>query len=222
MVTGLLLLHTSPVHVPVFEALRDRSHPGAVLRHLVVPELLDRARTEGPEAVAPALLGLLTDAGPDGAGGTGGPGPVLVTCSTLGAVAEGLTPALGAPVLRVDRPMAAAAVRTGPRIVVLATVESTRAPTEALLAEEAAGAAVSVRTQLVAGAWERFAAGDTAGCLALVAAAADAVTDADVIVLAQVSVAAAADLVTTRVPVLSSPATGLAAALELLPARRPA
>ncbi|MGW6939171.1 aspartate/glutamate racemase family protein [Streptomyces xanthophaeus] len=218
MVTGLLLLHTSPVHVPVFEALRDRSHPGAVLRHLVVPELLDRARTEGPEAVAPALLGLLTDAGP---GGAGGPGPVLVTCSTLGAVAEGLTPALGAPVLRVDRPMAAAAVRTGPRIVVLATVESTRAPTEALLAEEAAGAAVSVRTQLVAGAWERFAAGDTAGCLALVAAAADAVSDADVIVLAQVSIAAAADLVTTRVPVLSSPATGLAAGLALLPARRP-
>lgn len=205
--TGLLLLHTSPVHVPVFDALRDRNHPGAELRHLVVPELLDRARADGPESVAPALLELLADAGP---------GPVLVTCSTIGAVAEALAPALGAPVLRVDRPMAAAAVRTGRRIAVLAALESTLGPTRALLAEEAAGAPVSISTHVVAGAWERFAAGDTAGCLAVVAAAAEAVTDADVVVLAQVSMAGAADLAATRVPVLSSPAPGLAAGLRLL------
>ncbi|MFD3694926.1 aspartate/glutamate racemase family protein [Streptomyces sp. NPDC058646] len=209
MVNGLLLLHTSPVHVPVFDALRDRCHPGAGLRHLVAPHLLDRARAEGPESVAPALLGLLAEAGPS---------PVLVTCSTIGAVAEALAPALGVPVLRVDRPMAAAAVRTGPRIAVLATVESTLTPTGELLAEEAraAGAAVSVRTQLVAGAWERFEAGDAQGCLARVAAAVEAVTDADVVVLAQASMAAAAELAASRIPVLSSPAPGLAAGLELV------
>ncbi|MEJ8641265.1 arylsulfatase [Streptomyces sp. MS1.HAVA.3] len=205
---GLLLLHTSPVHVPVFDALRDRHHPGAVLRHLVVPELLDRARAEGPEAVAPDLLGLLADAGPV---------PALVTCSTIGATAESLAPALGAPVLRVDRPMAAAAVRTaGARITVLAALESTLAPTAQLLAEEAGERPVSIRTRLVAGAWECFEAGDGAGCLARVAAAADAVTDADVIVLAQVSMAGAAELVTTRIPVLASPAAGLAAGLALV------
>ncbi|WP_405681311.1 aspartate/glutamate racemase family protein [Streptomyces sp. NBC_00868] len=206
MVTDLLLLHTSPAHVPVFDALRDRSHPGAVLRHRVVPELLDRARAEGPQAVAPDLARLLAEAGPV---------PVLVTCSTIGATAESLAPALGSPVLRVDRPMAAAAVRTGARIVVLATVESTFAPTCELLAEEAGERPVSIRTQLVAGAWERFAAGDDAGSLARVAEAADAVIDADVIVLAQASMAGAADLVTTRILVLSSPAPGLAAGLRL-------
>ncbi|MEV7525258.1 aspartate/glutamate racemase family protein [Streptomyces sp. NPDC091371] len=206
MVTGagLVLLHTSAAHVPVFDALRDRNHPGAVLRHLVVPELLARARVEGPEAVAPALLEVLAEAGP---------GPVLVTCSTIGAVAEALAPALGAPVLRVDRPMAAAAVRTGARIVVLATVESTLAPTVELLAEEAGERPLSIVTHLVDGAWERFAAGDRAGSLDLVAAAVDAVTDADVIVLAQVSMTGATELVTTRIPVLSSPAPGLAAGL---------
>ncbi|MCX4540016.1 aspartate/glutamate racemase family protein [Streptomyces sp. NBC_01565] len=213
MVTDLLLLHTSPVHVPVFEALRDRDHPEAVLRHVVVPELLDRARAQGPDAVVPALRGLLGDSG--GA-------PVLVTCSTIGAVAEFLAPELGVRVLRVDRPMAAAAVRaavrTGARIAVLATVESTFAPTEELLAEEAAGRTVSVRTHLVAGAWERFEAGDTAGYLGLVTEAADAVTDADVIVLAQASMADAAALVTTRIPVLASPGPGLAAALHGAPA----
>lgn len=203
--TGLTLLHTSPVHVPVFDALRDRDHPGAVLRHLVAPELLDRARAQGPEAVAPGLRALLAGSG----------GPVLVTCSTLGAVAESLAGELGVPVLRVDRPMAAAAVGMGSRIVVLAALESTLAPTVALLAEEAGGRAVGVTARVVAGAWDRFEAGDGPGYLALVAAAADAVSaaDADVIVLAQASMAGAAALTTTRVPILSSPTLGLTAAL---------
>ncbi|MEU2395468.1 aspartate/glutamate racemase family protein [Streptomyces sp. NPDC007369] len=203
MVTGLTLLHTSPVHVPVFDALRDRDHSGAVLRHLVVPELLDRARAQGPESVAPDLRELLA----------GSAGPVLVTCSTIGAVAESLAGELRVPVLRVDRPMAAAAVRTGPRIAVLAALESTLGPTEALLAEASAGRPTVVTTRVVPGAWERFEAGDTAGYLALVAEAADAVADADVIVLAQASMAGAAALATTPVPVLSSPSPGLAAAL---------
>ncbi|MGW6979059.1 aspartate/glutamate racemase family protein [Streptomyces sp. NPDC054932] len=210
MVTDLLLLHTSPVHVPVFDDLRDRNHPGAVLRHLVVPELLDRARADGPESVAPALLGLLAEAGAEAEAV-----PVLVTCSTIGATAESLGPALGAPVLRVDRPMAAAAVRTGARIVVLAALESTLGPTGDLLAEEAGALPVSIRTHLVAGAWDRFEAADTAGYLARVAEAVDSVTDADVIVLAQASMAGAADLAAGRIPVLSSPAPGLAAGLAL-------
>ncbi|MFF1560650.1 arylsulfatase [Streptomyces sp. NPDC058279] len=200
----LTLLHTSPVHVPVFDALRDRNHPGAVLRHLVVPELLERARTHGPASVAADVRDAL--AGTDG--------PVLVTCSTIADVAEGLAPGFGRSVLRVDRPMAAEAVRTGPRIVVLAAVESTLGPTVELLEQEATGRAVSIRTHLVAGAWERFEAGDTAGYLARVARAADAVEGADVIVLAQASMAAAAELTSTAVPVLASPATGLAAALR--------
>ncbi|MEU5062415.1 aspartate/glutamate racemase family protein [Streptomyces virginiae] len=205
-VPGLTLLHTSPVHVPVFDGLRDRHHPGAVLRHLVAPELLDRARADGPRSVAPALRELLAAAGP---------GPVLVTCSTIGATAEALAPALGAPVLRVDRPMAAAAVRTGPRIAVLAALASTLTPTAELLAEEAGGRPLSVVPHLVPGAWESFGAGDTARYLSQVAEAADAVTGADVIVLAQASMAGAADLATTDTPVLSSPAPGLAAALAL-------
>ncbi|MFJ9768070.1 aspartate/glutamate racemase family protein [Streptomyces erythrochromogenes] len=208
MVTAadLTLLHTSPVHVPVFDALRDRHHPGAVLRHLVVPELLDLARAHGPASVAPALRDLLAGAGPR---------PVLVTCSTIGATAEAQAPALGAPVLRVDRPMAAAAVRTGPRIAVLAALASTLAPTAELLAEEAGGRPVSVATHLVAGAWDSFEAGDTAGYLTRVAEAADTVTGADVIVLAQASMAGAAGLATTGTPVLASPRPGLAAALAL-------
>jgi hypothetical protein len=204
----LALLHTSPTHVPVFDALRDESHPGLELRHLVDEELLARARREGPETVADDVRALFAAAVADGAR------VLLCTCSTIGDVAERAD--AGVPVLRVDRPMAAAAVATGPRIVVLATVASTLEPTVALVEEEAlrAGRPVDVRTALVEDAWALFEAGDTDGCARAVADAADAVTDADAIVLAQASMTAAQRFTTTSVPVLSSPRPGLAAAAD--------
>lgn len=198
----LALLHTSPLHIPVFEAIRDEAHQGLELRHFVAEELLTRAGTEGPAAVADDVQALVDKAVADGATA------VLCTCSTLGAVAEAAD--AGVPVLRVDRPMAAAAVAAGPRIVVLAMVRSTLAPTVALIEEEATGP-VEIRTLLLDEAWALFKAGDTEGYARAVAAAIDTVTDADVIVLAQVSLTPAQRLTTTRVPVLSSPRPGLAA-----------
>jgi hypothetical protein len=203
----LALLHTSPLHVPVFDALRDEDHPGLELRHLVDEDLLARAREVGPDAVSDDVRAALSRAVADGASA------VLCTCSTIGAVAEAAAGAAGVPVLRVDRPMAAAAVAAGERVVVLATVASTLAPTADLVTEEAhrAGRPVTVRTVLVDDAWAHFEAGDTETCARLVAAAADAVTDADAIVLAQASMTPAQRLVRTGVPVLSSPRPGLAA-----------
>ncbi|MET7308996.1 aspartate/glutamate racemase family protein [Streptomyces sp. NPDC005571] len=201
----LALLHTSPVHVPVFEALRDADHPGLDLRHLVHEDLLARARDAGPEAVRGEIEALLAGAVAEGATA------VLCTCSTIGGVAESAAESLGVPVLRVDRPMAAAAVARD-RVVVLAAIDDTLPPTLALLAEEAGNRCVDIRTVLVAGAWARFEAGDRDGYLDLVAAAADRVTDADVIVLAQASMADAATRTATGIPVLSSPRPGLSAA----------
>ncbi|MFD7291786.1 aspartate/glutamate racemase family protein [Streptomyces sp. NPDC059897] len=218
---NLTLLHTSPVHVPVFDALRDADHPGLELRHVVREELLARAGAEGPEAVTDEVRALLAAAVADGADA------VLCTCSTLGAVAEGLAAEAGVPVLRVDRPMAARAVAEGNgvspartelrargRVAVVATVRSTFGPTLDLIGEEAAraGRAVDVRTVFVEGAWELFLAGDQDGYLALVATAIDGIAGADVIVLAQASLADAAERTRTTLPVLSSPRPGLAAA----------
>ncbi|MFC9954373.1 arylsulfatase, partial [Streptomyces prasinus] len=78
----LALLHTSPVHVPVFDALRDDAHPELELRHLVDEELLDRARAAGPGAVAHDVRVRLGEAVAAGARA------VLCTCSTIGSVAE--------------------------------------------------------------------------------------------------------------------------------------
>ena len=122
--------------------------------------------------------------------------------------------------------MAAAAVAHGPRIAVLAALESTLAPTAELIAEEArrAGRPARVHHVLVAGAWARFEAGDQVGYLAAVADAARqgrAGGRADVLVLAQASMAPVADRLAANgpggdaVPVLASPRTGLGAAARL-------
>ncbi|MFF5932528.1 aspartate/glutamate racemase family protein [Streptomyces sp. NPDC012508] len=204
---NLALLHTSEAHVPVFDGLRDRHHPGLGLRHLVAEELLVRAGAEGPEAVAGAVRDVLAEAVADGADA------VLCTCSTIGGVAERSAAELGVPVLRVDRPMAAEAVRAE-RIVVVATVASTLVPTLGLLREESGERSALVTALVVDGAWERFLAGDRDGYLNAVAAAVDGVdpTGDPVIVLAQASMADAAERTTTPLTVLSSPRLGLAAA----------
>jgi hypothetical protein len=146
---------------------------------------------------------------------------ILCTCSTIGGVAEAAaaTGRGGLPVLRVDRPMAAAAVTAGPRIRVLAALASTVGPTLDLIAEEAGGREVTTDVSIVDGAWDRFAAGDQPGYLRLVADAIDGTTCADVIVLAQASMAGAAALSTVDIPVLSSPRLGFQAAARLATAQ---
>ncbi|MEU5432597.1 aspartate/glutamate racemase family protein [Streptomyces sp. NPDC020719] len=211
-VSELTVLHTAMVHVPVFDALRDEDHPGLGLRHLVYPELLGRAQGAGPSGAAEATRTVLSEAVAEGATA------VLCTCSTIGAIAEAAGAELGIPVLRVDRPMAAAAVAHGPRVVVIAALESTVASSLALLREEAAAAGreVSPRTVLVDRAWKLFESGDTVGYHWAVAEAIEEVRDADAIVLAQASMTPATELVPSQIPVLTSPRLGLAAAARLV------
>ncbi|WP_371797518.1 aspartate/glutamate racemase family protein [Streptomyces albidoflavus] len=204
----LALLHTSPVHVPVFDALRDRQRPGLTLRHTVAPELLDRARREGPGTVADEIAEVVRRAADEGAGA------VLCTCSTLGAVAETVPAAV--PVLRIDRPMAEAAVaRAGDgRITVAAALASTLGPTADLVTEAArrAGHRPWITTLLVPGAWDLFEAGDTDGYHRAVAAALTPLTGADAVVLAQASMEPVRALLPAEPPVFASPGPGFAAA----------
>lgn len=194
----LTLLHTSPAHVATFEALRDELAPdlapGLELEHVVREDLLADARADGPETVAERVATLV--AAYD---------VVLCTCSTIGGVAE------RAGALRIDRPLAVAASAHHAPVVVLAALESTLAPTLALLAEEGVDDA---RAVVVDGAWERWEAGDLDGYHRLVADEAERHPDA-VVVLAQASMApAAAQAAHPRV--LASPRLGLEDALRRL------
>ena len=213
----LTLLHTAPANLATFEQLLAELAPDVPAKHVLASDLLDEARAHGITRDLRARVGETVSLAVDN-----GASVVLCTCSTIGDCAEAASLPAGAAVLRVDRAMAEAAVAIGGRIGVAAALESTLAPTEDLLRQVAAdaGAAVALPRILCTAAWPLFEAGDRDGFLAAVAASVRAYSvGCDVVVLAQASMAGAADLlVDLPIPVLSSPRLGLRAALALLTA----
>lgn len=206
---ALGFLHTAAAHVSTFRSLVAEFAPHARVVDIVDAELLARARRDGAEAstVADGIAARLDQLAEAGAR------RIVCTCSTLGGLAERIGHDRGFDVVRVDRAMAERAVEIGGRVVVLATLEDTLGPTGRLLADVAseAGHQIELRFLTVSGAWDRFEAGDHEGVRRLVAESVLAVEDdADVIVLAQASMAAAA-AVDARIPVLSSPRCAVAA-----------
>ncbi|UNX56267.1 aspartate/glutamate racemase family protein [Georgenia sp. TF02-10] len=238
MTARLGMVHTVPALAERFERLAARLGGPVEVLHVVDPALLAQVVRDGEvtatvrdRAVAHAryLAGQ-------------GVGAVLVTCSSIGECADLADDGSKVPVLRVDRPMAAQAVARAAapgargRVAVLATVAATLGPTRRLLQAEAAraGAVVDVAANVVPDAAEARARGDQAGHDARVRAAVErAVADADVLVLAQASMAdalasgGAGGLVTGGSGdgyggrVLSSPVSGLRAVLAAVgvPAR---
>ncbi|MEU5941087.1 aspartate/glutamate racemase family protein [Micromonospora sp. NPDC047548] len=204
-------LHTADVHVPTFRALTGELAPSWRDVHVVDPGLLADARAHGVDtellARLRSQLRRLAAAGAD---------VVVCTCSTLSGHAERTGPEVPVPVLRVDRPMAEAAVAGGGRIAVVAAVPSTLEPTLALLREsaEAVGVDVSLREVPCPEAWPLFEAGEHDAYLRRIAARArDVADEVDVIVLAQASMAPAVHLLRELgVPVLCSPRSAVARA----------
>jgi hypothetical protein len=123
--------------------------------------------------------------------------------------------------------MAAQAVTVagdGGRVAVLATLASTVGPTSRLVEQAArdAGVDVQVDTLVVPGAADARDAGDDETADRLVTeAVVRAAEHADVVVLAQATMAAAADQAHVSTPVLTSPATGVSATLATLAAPHP-
>ncbi|MAF11842.1 arylsulfatase [Candidatus Poribacteria bacterium] len=213
MPKSLTFLHTAAPLAPSFDELASEIAPDVPVRHLIAGDLLDMARAEGPDATATrsqvrdAVLHAVA----------AGARVVLCTCSTIGDPAERAAADADAVVMRVDRPMAERAVAAGSRILVVATLESTLGPTTDLIRDAAAkaGRDVTVSTLLADAAWAKFEAGDADGYYAEIASAVKAgAGDADAIVLAQGSMAPAADLCGgVTAPVLSSPRLGVEAAV---------
>lgn len=209
----IAFLHTSPVHQPTFEKLMREAAPGLGVRHLVREDLLADAQRTGADD--PALVARIVEAMRE-AGATGAK-VVVCTCSTIGGAAEGVQGAFKAT--RIDRAMADKAVTAGRPVLMVAALESTLAPTLALLASSAQrlGVQPEIRTLVAKDAWAHFLAGDTAGYVgAIVAAIAGANARDCIVVLAQASMApAAAALEKLGITALSSPQLGVAHALAL-------
>ena len=214
MIKTLTFLHTSPAHIATFDRLIAELDPRLPVRHVVDESLLSEARAAG--AITPNLERRI-DATVRGAIEQDA-AVVLCTCSTIGGCAEDVGRLTNTPVLRVDRPMAERASALGPHILMAAALASTLAPTRALLldAAERAGKIVQIEELLCDSAWAHFEQGDQAGYIAAIAERLHGAAGyADVIVLAQASMADAAALCADlRIPILSSPRLGLEAAIR--------
>lgn len=127
---------------------------------------------------------------------------IVCTCSTIANLAE-KTPNISAKVIRVDRPMAEAAIQYN-NILVLAALPSTLTPTVELLRSVNSEIETdnhpgqdkkqpSIRTELVAKAWPYYVAGNREMYARTIAAHINAIqSKPDVVLLAQASMAPAA------------------------------
>ena len=214
----LALLHTAVVNVTTFQRLCTELLPEAQTFHMLDESLLKNTIKDGAMSplTARRVAGHVISAEQAGADA------MLVTCSSIGRGAEIARSLVSIPVVRVDEAMADEAVRTGDRIGVIATLPTTLEPTAALVHARAslAGRDVEVVTHLCEGAFAALTGGDPATHDAKVAAGLRELMDrVDVIVLAQATMARVADQIPAgerRVPILSSPRSGLLSARETL------
>ncbi len=217
----IAFLHTAPEHVVTFGALMSALAPELAVRHEVDESLLAQARAAGgigPDLearIGRAMLGAASS----------GARVVVCTCSTIGGVAERAGQGNDLTTQRIDRAMADAAVAMGPKILIVAALSSTVGPTRALIRSSASRLARSVVTEevVIADAWPYFEQSLPGAYYQHIAAAIKAnAKQADVIVLAQASMAGAVALCPdVQAPILASPRLGTEAAIAAFYADRP-
>jgi len=182
----LAFIHTSHVLIPLFAQKAKEILPGVEVFHMSDESLIRNTMAAGSltKSTISRVIGMI------GLAREGGADAVMVTCSSIGAAIPIARQQFDFPIFRIDEAMADAAVRSGARIGVAATVRTTLEPTVALLrdAAEAANRTVELVPELCEGAFEAVLSGDTARHDELVSAAlADLRKRVDVVVLAQAS-----------------------------------
>ena len=145
---------------------------------------------------------------------------VLCTCSTIGASAEKANDSTGtAPSFELIVQWLRKLLKLGSRIIIAAALESTLAPTRNLILEVASTRQrrVELIEVLCDNAWSRFEEGDNDGYFSEIARKLkERATEGDVIVLAQASMAGAANLCPEiSIPILSSPEIGFQYAVDI-------
>jgi Asp/Glu/hydantoin racemase len=208
----LVLVHTMPGLVASFTAWCREALPGCRVLHVLDEPMLERIRQRGhgdPEdddrleehvRLAEAV----------------GAAAVLVTCSTVSRSVGRVRDRVAIPLLAIDEALHERAVREGRRILLVATAASTLEPSQTLLAAAAAraGREVVVVPLLVDGALAALRDGDAGTHDRLVLdAVRSAAPDADVVVLAQATMAHLLVVLADDpppVPVLASPQLALA------------
>lgn len=138
------------------------------------------------------------------------PDLIVVTCSSISPAVDIARSFVRQPILKIDDPMMAEAVRSGPRIGLLCTAASTVEPSSALLHVHAAEQRrdITIKTVLRPEAYQALMAGDRARHDAILDEVATEISnEVDVLVLAQASLAHLRDRLAAKLscPVLASP-----------------
>lgn len=146
---------------------------------------------------------------------------ILYTCSAFGRAIGEAREDLAVPALKPEEAMIEAALARGGRVVVLATFAPTLSSMEQefrTMAEAQDRPMPALELRYIEGAQAALKEGDAARHDALIAAAADAVEDADSLLLAQFSMAHVAERIAARPgrPVMTSPAAAVGKLRRLL------
>lgn len=200
------LIHGTSVVIEVMEKLVREACPDCEIIHILDEGLL--LRLMKTVSVTPEIrrdfCSLVVSAEKAGAE------IALVTGSSFSTCVDIARQMVTIPVLKIDEPMAAEAVRLGSRIGIVATETTTLGPSTELIRQKAlqAGKDVSIQVLRCEGASELLRHGNHEEFDQAIASAAEQIAGVvDVIVLAQVSLARALPEVRERVgiPVLASP-----------------
>lgn len=214
--TTIVVVHTGPVTVQPLKDQFNQQLPDVRMINIVDDSLLNDVRAAGhltPEVTA-RLYTYMANAQAMGAD------YILNACSSVGEAVDVVRGMVRTPIMKIDETMAEEASRLGSRIGVVATVKTTLEPTVRLIRKKAQEASreIAVVERVAEAAFEALLAGDTARHDEILRQTIlELAETVDVIVLAQVSMARLVpSLGTTRVPVLSSPQSGVAALRQAL------
>ncbi|MFF7795875.1 aspartate/glutamate racemase family protein [Streptomyces sp. NPDC007991] len=217
---SIAVLHTSLLFVDADSVINEylsELAPDARVLHFIDSDVLAAVVRDGE--VSPASTQRMVHLAQ--AAQAAGADVIFSACSSVGPAIDVARRLVCVPIVKIDDAMTASAVETAGAIGVLATVPTTLPPTRALVEEKAraAGRDITVQERLCEGAFSVLMSGDRDRHDAMVLNGARALAkEADVIVLAQASMARLAPAITEAVgkPVLSSPRSGTENAVRVL------
>jgi Asp/Glu/hydantoin racemase len=209
----LAVIHTSMVFVtvePMMQNLFKELIPDARLINILDDSLLPDVIAAGQvtRSVATRMCDYVVAAEKTGADA------ILSLCSSVGPAIDIARTRVNIPVIKIDDAMATRAAESAQTVGVMATLETTMAPTVRLIEEkaDAASKAIAVTPGLVAGAFEKLMNGDkSAHDRMILDSARELAKSVDILVFAQASMARLADEVATEThrEVLTSPRLGI-------------
>ncbi|WP_077328982.1 aspartate/glutamate racemase family protein [Virgibacillus siamensis] len=213
----IAIVHTTPVTVDSLKALIDETVPNSEIVNFVDDSILPELIQNGGDVnrVENRLIQYYKFAEQVGAN------IVLNACSSVGEVVAEGQKQVGVPIVRIDEPMAENAIKSGRKIGVIATLETTLKPTITLLNSKSAelNREVEIFSKVAGEAYQRLIAGDKDDHDQIIAEALTKMgEEADVVVLAQASMARVVSTLPKELQnkFLSSPESGVERVKETL------